>query len=152
MVFFFVCFSNPEIVIYMGKDKFENEELIKYAWPDRDIWFHVADLSSAHVYLRLPNAISDYSEIPDEIVQECAQLTKANSIQGCKKASCGINYTWARNLKKTIGMEVGAVTFHNSSSVKHLTINKDKEIIKRIMKTKREEHPNLELQLREHTE
>ena len=152
MVFFFVCFSNPEVIIYMGKDKYENEELIKYAWPDRDIWFHVADLSSAHVYLRLPAPINDYSEIPDEIVQECAQLTKANSIQGCKKASCGINFTWARNLKKTIGMETGAVTFHNHQMVQHITINKDKDIIKRVMKTKTEDHPNLELQLREHME
>ena len=57
MVFFFVCFSNPDVIIYMGKDKHENEDLIKYAWPDRDIWFHVEDLSSAHVYLRLPNKI-----------------------------------------------------------------------------------------------
>ncbi len=72
MVFYFVCFSNPEVVIYMGKDKYENEDLIKYAWPDRDIWFHVADLSSAHVYLRLPNKINSYSEIPDELIQECA--------------------------------------------------------------------------------
>ena len=151
-MFFFVCFSNPDVIIYMGKDKYENEELIKYAWPDRDIWFHVEHLSSAHVYLRLPGPISDYSEIPEEIIEECAQLTKANSIQGCKKASCGINFTWARNLKKTIGMETGAVNFHNQSLVKRITIDKDKEAIKRIMKTKREEHPNLELQLREHME
>lgn len=39
-------------VIYMGIDKFENEELIKYGW-EEDVWFHVEDLSSAHVYLRL---------------------------------------------------------------------------------------------------
>ena len=138
MVFFFVCFSNPEYVIYMGKDKYENEDLIKFAWPSRDIWFHVEDLSSAHVYLRLPASINDYSEIPEELIQECAQLTKANSIAGCKKASCGINYTWAKNLKKTIGMETGAVTFHNSSTsaVKRIAINKDKEVVKRIMKTK----------------
>ena len=37
----------------MGRDKFENEELIKHMWPE-DVWFHVDDLSSAHVYLRLP--------------------------------------------------------------------------------------------------
>ena len=152
MVFFFVCFSNPEVIIYMGKDKYENEDLIRFAWPDRDIWFHVEDLSSAHVYLRLPNTIQDYSEIPDEIIQECAQLTKANSIAGCKKASCGINYTWARNLKKTIGMETGAVTFHNQSIVKRISINKDKEMIKRIMKTKTEAYPNLEEQLNDHNE
>ena len=80
MVYFFVCFSNPDYIIYMGKDKYENEDLIKYAWPSRDIWFHVDNLSSAHVYLRIPEAISDYSQIPDELIQECAQLTKANSI------------------------------------------------------------------------
>ena len=152
MVFFFVCFSNPDVIIYMGRDKHENEDLIKYAWPDRDIWFHVEDLSSAHVYLRMPTKITSYADIPDEIVQECAQLTKANSIAGCKKASCGINYTWARNLKKTIGMETGAVSFYNSKDVVRIAIQKDKEVVKRIMKTKREEYPNLELQLREHIE
>ena len=151
-MFFFICFANQEYLIYMGKDKYENEDLIKYAWPDRDIWFHVEDLSSAHVYLRLPHAISNYSEIPPELVQECAQLTKANSIQGCKKNSCGINYTWASNLKKTIGMETGAVTFHNSKLVQRISIVKDKEMIKRLMKTKSEAYPNLELELREHNE
>ena len=55
-------------------------------------------------------------------------------------------------MKKTIGMEVGAVSFHNQSLVKRIAINKDKEIIKRIMKTKREEYPNLEEQLMEHNE
>lgn len=36
-----------------GQDKHENEELIKYSFPT-DVWFHVDDLSSAHVYLRMP--------------------------------------------------------------------------------------------------
>ena len=27
-------------VLYMGRDKHENEDLIKYAWPE-DFWFHV---------------------------------------------------------------------------------------------------------------
>jgi hypothetical protein len=39
-------------MLYMGKDKFENEDLIKYGWPE-DIWFHVDNLSSAHVYVRM---------------------------------------------------------------------------------------------------
>ena len=56
----------------MGKDKFENEELIKYAWPDTDVWFHVAELSSAHVYLRVMEGISTLKDIPDDLVQECA--------------------------------------------------------------------------------
>lgn len=54
-----VCLSVPwngpadGLTVYMGRDKFENEELIKHMWPE-DVWFHVDDLSSAHVYLRLP--------------------------------------------------------------------------------------------------
>jgi hypothetical protein len=41
----------------MGRDKFENEDLIKYGWPE-DVWFHVNDLSSAHVYLRLRDGVT----------------------------------------------------------------------------------------------
>ena len=40
-------------------------------------------------------------------------------------------------------MEVGAVTFHNNKDVENILIEKDKEIIKRIMKTKTESNPNL---------
>jgi hypothetical protein len=36
MVFFFTT-KNPAYVIYMGKDKYENEDLIKYGFPE-DIW------------------------------------------------------------------------------------------------------------------
>ena len=45
----------------MGKDKFENEDLIKFAW-EEDIWFHVEGLSSAHVYFRL-NEEENFEEI-----------------------------------------------------------------------------------------
>ena len=38
--------------IYMGKDKFENEKLLENYW-EEDVWFHVDNYSSAHVYLRL---------------------------------------------------------------------------------------------------
>ena len=47
-------------------------------------------------------------------------------------------------------METGSVTFHNPSEVKHISINKNKETIKRAMKSKTEDHPNLELSLRDH--
>ena len=53
MVIYFRC-SDPRYIIYMGRDKHENEELIANMWPEHDLWFHVDKLSSAHVYLRLP--------------------------------------------------------------------------------------------------
>jgi hypothetical protein len=45
-------FHPPEgYTLYMGKDKYENEDLIRFGLPE-DVWFHVDSLSSAHVYLR----------------------------------------------------------------------------------------------------
>lgn len=64
----------------MGKDKIENEELIKYGWPE-DLWFHADKLSSAHVYVRMPRGTT-IDELPQSVIDDCAQLTKENSIQG----------------------------------------------------------------------
>nr|XP_046149203.1 coiled-coil domain-containing protein 25-like isoform X2 [Oncorhynchus gorbuscha] len=63
----------------MGKDKYEHD-LIKYGWPE-DIWFHVDELSSAHVYLRMPKGLT-IEDIPKEVLIDCVQLVKNNSIQG----------------------------------------------------------------------
>ena len=66
----------------MGRDKYENDELIKYGLPE-DVWFHVDDLSSAHVYVRMKPGMT-ISDLPTSIIEECASLVKANSIVGCK--------------------------------------------------------------------
>ena len=75
---------------------------------------------------------------------ECAQLTKANSIEGCKKSEVGINYTWAKNLLKTDDMQTGAVSYRDNKKVLYMNIQKDKQIVKTIMKTKKEVFPNFE--------
>ena len=63
-----------------------DEDLIKYAWP-QDVWFHVDKLSSAHVYLRMPESITSWDAIPEALLEDCAQLVKANSIEGAKVLS-----------------------------------------------------------------
>ena len=62
----------------MGKDKFENEELLKYGFPE-DIWFHVDNFSSAHVYLRMKKGETIKDITPTQI-EECCQIVKSNSI------------------------------------------------------------------------
>jgi hypothetical protein len=81
MVFYFKSRCG-EYTIYMGKDKFENEDLIKYGLPE-DVWFHVDDLSSAHVYLRMKPEMT-LDDISEDLLLDCASLVKANSIVGCK--------------------------------------------------------------------
>lgn len=125
----------------MGFDKNENEELIRWGWPE-DVWFHVDKLSSAHVYLRLrPGDTID--AIPQAVIDDCAQLVKANSIQGNKMNNIGVVYTMWGNLKKTGSMDVGQVGFHNDKEVKHLKVEKRiNEIVNRLNKTKTEDNPD----------
>eukprot|EP00889_Picochlorum_renovo_P005580 jgi/Picre1/32610/NNA_007956.t1 len=110
--------GKDDYLIYMGKDKHENEELIRYSLPI-DIWFHVDNLSSAHVYLRLPEG-KTIADIPDETLEDCCQLVKANSIQGNKVNKLNIVYTPAKVEKR------------------------ENEIVNRLNKTKEELYPDLE--------
>jgi len=107
-----------------------DEELIKYAWP-QDVWFHVDKLSSAHVYLRMVDGTS-WESLPTALLTDCAQLVKANSIEGMskfwthpryrlsdgdignKKDNLTIIYTPADNLKVIIQLHPNAKPYPNS--------------------------------------
>jgi len=129
----------------MGKHKEENEDLIKYGWPE-DIWFHVDKFSSAHVYLRLKEG-ETMENISPEVLEDCCQLVKANSIEGNKENNITVVYTPWSNLKKTGGMDVGQVGFHQPKLVLKSKVEKRKNaIVNRLDKTKREEFPDLKAQ------
>ncbi|KAJ7520711.1 hypothetical protein O6H91_19G019000 [Diphasiastrum complanatum] len=133
-----------DYVIYMGLDKHENEDLIKYGLPE-DIWFHVDKLSSAHVYLRL-NKGQTIDSITSELLEDCAQLVKANSIQGNKLNNIDVVYTPWLNLKKTPAMDVGQVGFQNPRLVRTTRVEKRiNEVVNRLNKTKVERTPDLKV-------
>ncbi|KAJ7101528.1 cytoplasmic protein [Mycena belliarum] len=137
VLFFTSTVVSPSVMLYMGRDKVENEDLIKFAHPG-DVWFHVDKLSSAHVYLRLPeNASMTWDAIPEALLTDCAQLVKANSIEGNKKDNLTIIYTPADNLKKTGDMAVGQVSFHSDKKVLHVP-QRENAIVNRLNKTKNE--------------
>jgi len=127
--------------MYMGKDKYENEDLIKYGLPE-DCWFHVDDLSSAHVYLRLKPGMN-MDDIPEDALLDCASLVKANSIAGCKKTSVYVVYTRWKNLKKTASMVEGQVGYHRPENVRRMSVEKNNSIVNALNKTKTELYPDL---------
>ncbi|CAN6353335.1 unnamed protein product [Urochloa humidicola] len=135
MVFYFK--ARPEAgdyTIFMGLDKYENEDLIK---------FHVDKMSSAHVYVRL-NKGQTMDDMSEGLLEDCAQLVKANSIQGNKVNNIDVVYTPWYNLKKTPSMDVGQVGFHNSKLVRTIKVEKRiNEIVNRLNKTKVERKPDL---------
>ncbi|XP_065621155.1 uncharacterized protein LOC112015335 [Quercus suber] len=143
MVFYFK--ARPEagdFSIFMGLDKFENEELIKYGFPE-DIWFHVDKMSSAHVYIRLHKG-QTIDDISEGVLEDCVQLVKANSIQGKKVNNIDVVYTPWSNLKKTASMDVGQVGFHNPKMVRTVRVEKRvNEIVNRLNRTKVERKPDL---------
>ncbi|KAL6909262.1 hypothetical protein GGI43DRAFT_394956 [Trichoderma evansii] len=143
MVYYFTSsVVEPSGFIYVGKDKFENEDLIKYGW-EEDVWFHVDKLSSAHIYLRMQPG-QTWDNLPPELVMDLAQLTKANSIEGNKKDNITVIYTPWANLKKDGSMDIGQVSFHDQKKVKRILVpNRENPIVNRLNKTKVEKKPDL---------
>ena len=123
-------------------------------------------LSSAHVYLRMPEGMV-WTSIPEALLEDCAQLVKANSIEGmCPclvflflyvlqdrkqkeqpdhhlytswqcQSTCVCVTMRACSWKKTGDMAVGAVCFHNDRQVKRFYVKERKnEIVNRLNKTK----------------
>ncbi|KAF8369303.1 hypothetical protein HHK36_032687 [Tetracentron sinense] len=121
-------------------------------------WFHVDKMSSAHVYVRL-NKGQTIDDISEGLLEDCAQLVKANSIQGKfhaggtslqklykgnKVNNIDVVYTPWYNLKKTPSMDVGQVGFHNPKMVRTVRVEKRiNDIVNRLNKTKVERKPDL---------
>ena len=137
-----------------GSRQVRERELIRWGWPE-DIWFHVDDLSSAHVYVRLPSGMT-MDTMPAEMLEECAQLVKNNSIKGSGLSECDVVFTPWANLKKRGDMDVGQVSFHDERLRKIVRCTKDNVIVKRIEKTRverndynyREERENRDARVR----
>ncbi|XP_031777278.1 coiled-coil domain-containing protein 25 [Nasonia vitripennis] len=142
MVYYFISdVVQPPVTLFMGLDKYENEDLIKWGWPE-DVWFHVDKFSSAHVYLRLQYG-QTIDDIPGSVLEDAAQLVKANSIEGNKMNDVDVVYTMWSNLKKTQGMDVGQVGFHKEREVRKIHVAKRlNTVINRLNKTKRSAEVN----------
>ncbi|KAM0702485.1 hypothetical protein Q7P35_009913 [Cladosporium inversicolor] len=142
MVYYFTSnIVKPSAYIYVGKDK-RDEDLIAHGWPE-DVWFHVDNLSSAHIYLRMRDN-ETWDAIPEELLTDCAQLTKANSIEGNKKDNITVIYTPWSNLKKDGSMATGQVGFKDNKKVKRVYVSaRENAIVNRLNKTKVEKHPDL---------
>ncbi|KZV28011.1 coiled-coil domain-containing protein 25 [Dorcoceras hygrometricum] len=121
MVFYFKARPDSgDYTIFMGLDKHENEELIKYGFIE-DIWGF------------------DPTSSPTKVEVHAIPMRLGNKVN-----NVDVVYTPWQNLKKTASMEVGQVGFHNPKMVRTVRVEKRiNEIVNRLNKTKVERKPDL---------
>lgn len=141
MVFFYKSqqseYDNPHLII-TGKDKFENDMLIKYGYKELNyVWFHADKFSSGHIYLQLGPNEKSIDDVPEEVLNDCLQLCKASSIAGNKLAECTILITPWTNLRKSGYMKPGEVSFKSLKNCKRKKcFARDNKVINRLTKTR----------------
>merc|ERR1712113_154779 len=87
------------------------------------------------------------ASVPENILSEMAQLTKANSIDGCKAAEVDVVYTPFLNLKKEERMDTGQVGFKDEAfRILVRNVERDKEIVKILEKTRVERKVDLKVE------
>jgi predicted ribosome quality control (RQC) complex YloA/Tae2 family protein len=96
----------------MGKDKYENEELIKHAFP-LDIWFHVDNQPSCHVILNNDDKVK-LNDIPRQVLKRAAYLCKINS-SAKTQPKCDVIYAPISAITKT--QIVGQVTVSSTTKL-----------------------------------
>lgn len=141
MVYFYESQPSPygdSYQIVMGKDKFENDALIKWGYKELNyMWFHADKYSSGHVYLKMKFSEKSIDDVPDEVINDCLQLCKSESIQGNKLPECTIIITPWTNLRKNKFMNPGEVSFKTTKHLKRRQCyQRDNKVLNRLTKTR----------------
>jgi predicted ribosome quality control (RQC) complex YloA/Tae2 family protein len=109
MKLLYFIFNDVEYEIRVGQNKHENWELLDDA-DKNDLWFHVANASSAYVIL---SVISEHT-VPKPVIAYCAELCQAHSKMK-HETKCRIMYTQIRNVAK--GKHVGEALVSSFSTI-----------------------------------
>ena len=98
--------------VYIGKNNIQNDYIsLKFAKPN-DIWFHTQKIHGSHILLRN----NDNSEIPDNVLYECAKLAKENS-KASQSSNVPVDFCLARYVKKASGAKPGMVIYTNYKTI-----------------------------------
>lgn len=130
------------VCLVMGKDKFENDLMIKLFYKEMNaVWFHVNNYSSSHVYMLLKSPIKSDVKLLEYVSQhhinDAMQLCKSNSVAGNKLQAVEIVSTPFINLRKSGDMDAGQVSFKSTRFLNYFTCYaRDNTVLNRLEKTK----------------
>ena len=104
------------VTYYIGKSQQENHAVIDLgrSSSDRNIWFHLADMSSCHVVAILPPDLSRKER--GKIIKHGALLCKQHTAKATTEQKVSVTYAPVASITK--GQTPGSVTF--SAEVKRI--------------------------------
>jgi len=98
--------------IYRGKNNLQNDELTFSLASSNDMWLHLKNEHGAHTVI-----ILEGRQLPDKVLKIAAEITAST-----KTASCEVDYTQRKNVKRKPSGHPGQVIYVN---YKTLVVNPD---------------------------
>jgi predicted ribosome quality control (RQC) complex YloA/Tae2 family protein len=103
------------VTYYIGKNSTDNFDAIDMSKNPDDIWFHITNISSAHVVMILPIIDNITTKLYHTIVKRGALLCKENTKKVCSMGGVNITYTKIKNVEK--GQLIGSVIIQTSKNI-----------------------------------
>lgn len=96
-------FENNNCLFFVGSNANENWKLLKERY-ENDVWIHLKDLTSPHVFVSVKNVFDDVSI--DDILYGCTLCKQFSKYKNGNK-KLDFNYTETKNVDK--GRKIGSV-------------------------------------------
>lgn len=106
------CHEIGGFKIYLGKNSIQNDYLLSKIAAPEDLWFHPSNMPGAHVILKKNNSKEN---IPDEVLLQCAKLTKRFS-KTQNNSRIPVIYTERKYVKKA-NSKIAFVTYKNEKEI-----------------------------------
>ncbi len=118
----FLTYKIDDVIIYVGKNNYQNDYLTHKLAKATDYWFHVKDLPGSHVIVRLPS--NDF-KLTELIIRTTAMIAAYYS-KAKDSSSVPVDYTQVKYLKKVPGTKGSFVTLSNQKTI---YIDPEKKVI-----------------------
>lgn len=100
------------VTFYIGRSQNENHAVIDLGRP-KDLWFHLADQSSAHVVAVLPDGVN--RKLRGQIIRRGAALCKQYTAKAAAAQGVPVTYAQLEYVRKTA--IPGEVIVHHSGQI-----------------------------------
>lgn len=117
--------SSDGLIIYVGKNNVQNDNLTFKTASSNDIWLHTKNIPGSHVIIKKIKG-----DIPSSTLQEGALLAAYYS-KAKMSSQVEVDYTSAKNVKKHRGAKPGMVTYVNHKTI---IITPDKKLVNKLKK------------------